>query len=169
MRWRRGALRFLVVALALAGAASRLEGQGNRRTVLTISGFPLSVGSTTIAQFDAGAIAIGTTSFSVDLTTNAGAGGFSPRVTTVNVACNVPCPVSGTAPVSGLEWQRGGTSTWTPLSTTFAFVESRTATFNGTNDPWSNTITWRFAPTFATTNPGTTQFRIDFQLVVTAP
>lgn len=169
MRWRVGALRGLVVVLAIVGAASRLEGQGNRRTRLTIAGFPLTVASTTIAQFDAGAIPLGATTFTVDLRTNSGGGGFSPRVTTVNVACNVPCPVSGTAVVSGLQWQRGGTSTWTPLSTTFALVESRTGAFNGVNDPWSNTITWRYAPTFAATNPGTTQFRIDFQLVVTAP
>lgn len=165
--------RRLLLALSLIAAASApgaAEAQGNRRTNLTTTGFPITATTTTPVDYDAGFVAIGSTTFTVNLTTNAGAGGFSPRVTTVRVRCGSPCPASGTLPVSGLEWRRADLGAWTPLTTAFADVEVRTATFNGTNDPWSNSIFWRYALTWAGVPPtAQTQYFIEFQLQVTAP
>lgn len=166
------ALRLLLSlgnCLVLVFAPLRAEAQGNRRTNLTISGFPLTVASTTIAQFDAASIIIGNSTFTVDLRTNTGGGGFSPRVTTVAVNCLAPCPTTGTLPVGGLQWRRSDLAAWTPLTTTPTTVEIRTVFFNGVNDAWTNSMQWRYVANWVTTPPGSTSFGIQYQLVVTAP
>lgn len=170
MRTFRGILH-LVVGVGVALMPSLVEAQGQRRTELSVAGFPLSVTQTTVADYDAGSVALGTTTFTVDLTRNAGAGGFSPRRTTVNVRCASPCPTSGTLAGSGLQWRLLSSGSFTPLTTAFALVESRVAFFNGANDPWSNSIVWRYALDWATTAPTTVDavFTIEFELVVTAP
>jgi hypothetical protein len=158
-----------LLAILLALVPALVAAQGNRRTTLTTSGFPLTATTSTTTDFDAGATTIGTTTITVDLTTNSGGGGFSPRVTTVNVRCNTPCPASGTAAAT-LEWRLLPGGAWTPLTTTFAAVDSKTATFNGTNDPWASSIGWRYALTWTGNPPATaTAFHIQFQLAVTAP
>ncbi|MEX2181958.1 MAG: hypothetical protein WD771_07945 [Gemmatimonadaceae bacterium] len=154
-----------VLLAATVGVAPTLHGQTNRLTVLTLSGFPLTVSTTTPADFDAGSVPLGTTGFTVDLTSNAGPG-FATRVTTVNVQCGLPCP----AGVTSLQWRRNDLSVWNTLTTSFALVESRTATFNGVNDPWSNSMLWRYLVGWTTNPPAPTeQYLITFQLVVTAP
>ncbi len=165
---RRHAVLLLLIAFAVPRVGA--EAQGNRRTNLTTTGFPVTATTTTPVDYDAGFVAIGSTGFTVDLRTNTGGGGFSPRVTTVRVRCGSPCPASGTLPVSGLEWRRADLGVWIPLTTAFAEVEARTATFNGTNDPWSNSIFWRYALTWAGTPPtAETQYYIEWELQVTAP
>ncbi|WKW11959.1 hypothetical protein Strain138_001230 [Pseudogemmatithrix spongiicola] len=167
LSWRL-ASRTAVALLLLVVLSGRIGAQ-NRRTVLTVSGLPLSVTNPTATDFEAGSVSLGSSTFSVDLTTNVG-GGFPVRVTTVNVRCQTACPNSGTLPVSALQWRRSDLGTWNTLTTGFALVETRTATFNGTNDPWSNSIFWRYLLSWTGTPPtAATQFRIDFQLVVTAP
>ncbi len=157
----------LSVLLGSALVASPSGAQGNRRTNVTVSGFPLTVASTTAAAFTAGAVTFGTTSFTVDLRTNSGGGGFSPRVTTVQVRCGAGCPAS----VAQVQWRRADLGTWNSLSTVFTTIEARTATFNNpASDPWSRSMEWRYVLLWATTPPSAQrQFSIDFQLVVTAP
>lgn len=162
------AVRILPLVVALL--ASDASAQGNRRTRMTITGHPLTVASTTVNDFDAGSVAAGSTQVTVDLTTNSGAGGFSPRVTTVRVRCNTPCPNSGTLAVSGLQWRRSDLAVWNALTTSFVTVEQRTATYNGSNDPWSRTVFWRYALSYTGTPPtAATSFRVQYQLQVTAP
>lgn len=162
----RRALSAVGVAIAMLGLSHVAEAQGNRRTNVTVAGFPLTVTNTTPADFDAAFVTFGSTSFTVDLRTNVGGGGFSPRVTTVNVRCGAPCP--GT--VGQLQWRRADLGIWNSLSTAFNTVESRTAAFNGVNDPWTNSMEWRYVLLWATTPPSAqVQFPIDFELVVTAP
>lgn len=159
--------RALVLAcLLISAVASPALGQGNRRTVLTLTGLPLSVTSTSPNDFDAGSVAIGSNNFSVDLTTNSGGGGFSPRQTAVNVRCAAGCPAS----VTNLQWRRSDLGTWNTLTTTFALIETRTASFNGANDPWSNTVFWRHNLAWTANPPAAAvTFFLEFQLVVTAP
>jgi len=163
-------LRTALLGFALAAPLVKAEAQGNRRTTLALALFPLAVTSTSANDFDAGAVALGSTTFTVDLTTNAGMGGFSPRVTEVAVTCAAPCPNSGSLAVSGLQWRRNDLGTWNSLTTGYVVVETRTATFNGTNDPWSNTLQWRYVLSW-TANPPTpaTQWRVSMRLTVTAP
>lgn len=163
-------LTLLLHLLAFGFIPPLAEAQGNRRTNLTTTGFPIGATTTTPVDYDAEFVSIGSTSFTVDLRTNAGGGGFSPRETTVRVRCGTPCPASGTLAVSGLEWRRADLGAWNPLTTAFADVEERVATFNGANDPWSNSLFWRYALTWTGTPPtAQTQFYIEFQLQVLAP
>lgn len=159
-----------LAVLVLAALAPLASAQGNRRTNVTTTGFPLTAPSTSPADFDAGFVDIGSTTFTVDLRTNAGAGGFSPRVTTINVQCAAPCPASGTAALSGLQWRRADLGVWNTLTTAYVQVESRTATFNGANDPWQNTLMWRYLLSWTGTPPASaTDFYVRLELVVTAP
>lgn len=170
MRAPRG-LRHLVAGVLVLLCPVLAEGQGRRLTELAVAGFPLAITETTVADYDAGAVALGSTTFTVDLTRNAGGGGFSPRQTTVNVRCASPCPTSGTLDGSALQWRLLSSGSFVPLTTAFALVESRVAAFNGANDPWSNSIVWQYALDWATATPTAVDavFTIEFELVVTAP
>lgn len=162
----RRAASVVLSALAVSLLAGTLSAQGNRRTNVTISGFPLTVTGTSTTDFDAGFILFGQTSFTVDLRTNSGAGGFSPRSTTVSVRCGTPCPASG----GQVEWRRVDLGTWNALTSAFADIETRIATYNGTDDPWARNVEWRYVLDWATTPPGgPIQIPVDFQLVVAAP
>lgn len=155
-----------LIAVALLGSNGLVEAQGNRRTVLTVSGLPLTLSATSTTDFDAGSVTVGTVNFNVNLTTNSGGGGFSPRVTTVQMRCAVTC----TGAFNRLQWRRNDLGVWNTLTTSYVVIETRTATFNGTNDPWANSVIFRRLLTYATDAPsGPSQFRLQFQLVVTAP
>ncbi|MBX3175399.1 MAG: hypothetical protein KF709_13370 [Gemmatimonadaceae bacterium] len=162
----RIARRFLGAFGLLATLASTGAGaQGLTFTSMSVAGFPLTVTGTTPDNFDSGSILFGNTSFTVNLILNF-FGNFNPRVTTVQVRCGAPCPAS----VAQVQWRRADLSTWNSLSTAFVTIETRTAYYNGTNDPWSQTLQWRYLLNWATTPPVVSlQFPIDFQLVVTAP
>lgn len=168
----RARFRSALCKIALAVGASVLttanaDAQGGRRTFLNISGLPLTVTSTSAADFEAGAVQIGTMTFTVDLTANNP--NFSPRLTTVEVRCAV-CPAAGTIATAGLQWRRGDLGTWNPLTATFAFVEQRLAFWQGANHPWSNTISFRYALDWVTSAPAAaTEFQLEFQLTVAAP
>lgn len=156
--------RGLLVAVVALGASADLQAQ-NRRTVLSVTGLPLSLTSTTTTDFDAGSASVGVVSFTVDLTTNSG-GGFPVRVTTVQVRCGATC----TGAFGRLQWRRNDLGTWNTLTTSYVVIETRTATFGGTNDPWGNSILFRRLLDYATDAPsGPTAFTLQFQLVVTAP
>lgn len=147
-------------------AAPGLQAQWN--TSLTIAGWPLTATTTDGAAFEAGGVLLGTTTFTVDATSNFIF--FPNRATTVEVRCVPACPRSGTLPLSGVQWRRNDQAAWTTLTTTFVTVESRTLTFNGANDPWSQSMHWRYALSW-TANPPTaaSQFRIEYRLTVAAP
>jgi hypothetical protein len=168
--WRAGAL--LCGALALSAVPAGAQGGPppgvGRRTAITVSGLPFNVTAITPADFDAGFVILGTMNFTVDATGNNPA--FSPRVATVNLRCFAPCPATGTLAATGLQWRRGDLGTWNALTTTLTLVQSRPMTFNGANDPWSNTVQFRYLLSWATTAPApVTQFQLEVQLVVTAP
>jgi hypothetical protein len=167
-RVRRHVRWSLAILFALAPAL--ISAQGNKRTTLAVAGFPLSGTASATTDFDAGAITLNNTTITVNLTTNSGGGGFSPRVTTVNVRCNTPCPASGTA-LATLEYRNVTNSgPWIPLTTTFQQVDSKTVAFNGADDPWVATVGWRYALAWQTSAPATaTAFYIQFELAVTAP
>lgn len=158
-----------VCAVSLAAAAPRAAAAQLAFTRIDVTGFPLTNTGPSITDFDAGSVSLGSTVFTIDLTLNL-LGNFSPRVTTARVRCNPACPASGTLPLAGLQWRRSDLATWNTLTTTFAEIETRTAAFGGTNDPWSNTLFWRYLLSYTGTPPtAATAFNIQFQLQVTAP
>ena len=156
--------RGLLVAVALLGSSTALAAQ-NQRTMIIVGGLPLTVTGITTTDFDAGSVTVGTVGFTVDLTTNSG-GGFTTRVVTVNVRCGAVC----TGNFARYQWRRNDLGVWNTLSTTYATVETRTSTFGALNDPWSNSIHFRYLLSYATVPPqAATQHTLQFQLVVTAP
>lgn len=168
----RGLVRLLAgaaaCALLLCAAARPAHAQIGRRTQLTVTGLPFTVTQTTPADFDAGFVILGTLTFTVDATSNFPS--FSPRLTTVNVRCFAPCPSSGTLSATRVQWRRGDLGTWNNLTTTLSPVEARTVTPGGANDPWTNTIQFRYTLAWASVPPtAATQFRVELELVVTAP
>lgn len=160
----RTLLAALLLVAASVGSAHEASAQG-RRTTLTLSGFPLTASTTTTDEFDNGFSALGSTSFTVDLTTNNNAS-FLNRRTTVSIACAAPCPAGS----SNLQWRRADQATWNTLTTTFVTVEERVATFGGANDPWGNTLAWRYLLSWTGSPPtAAQQFRIQMQLITSAP
>ena len=158
------AIAALYVMTLVPGTAS-----ARQNTRITLSGFPLAVATTTGADFQAGFVSLGTMSFSVDATTLSLL--FTTRTATVAVLCDAgSCPQTGTLPVSGLQWRRADLATWNTLTTSPVVVETRSMTWGGTNDPWSNSVEWRYQLSWTATPPqALTRWRIRFQLTVTAP
>lgn len=158
---RRGAC----AALALALVAGASEAQ-NRRTVLTVTGLPLSVTQTNTAAFDTSNVPIGTVTFTVNLTTNTGGGGFSPRRTTVQIRCNA-C----TGNFARIQWRRGDLATWNTLSNTYVTIDNPVLAFlGGPTVEYTNTLAFRYQLAYASDPPsGPTSYQLQFQLVVTAP
>jgi hypothetical protein len=164
--------RALLGTIAIAGLLVLTPREGHAQlwqTTLTVAGWPLTVTSTSGSDFEAGFISLGSTTFTVNATSN-----FfnlrTNRTTTVQVQCLAACPRSGTLALAGLQWRRADQATWTTLTAAFVTVEQRSLVYNGTNDPWGNTIFWRYLLSW-TANPPTaaTQFRIQFRMNVTAP
>lgn len=160
----RAGLRSLVAAVVVLTVLATTATAQNRLTQLTVSGFPLSDTETSIAELDAGSIALGSTDFTVDLLTNAG-NPFRNRYTNIEVICAAPCPVD----VTRLQWRRADQATWNSLSdVNWTSIEVRLATFNGTNDPWSQTVFWRYLVDWTTSPPApATEYRIQFRLTTT--
>lgn len=161
----RGAVTLLFAGFLVPAALPAQLWQTN----LAVAGWPLTVTTTSGADFEAGFVALGTTTFTVNATSNL----FSlrtNRVTTVGVRCVAACPRSGTLALAGLQWRRNDLATWNTLTTAVVTVEQRTLTYNGTNDPWSNSVSWRYLLDWTATPPtAASQFRVQFNLVVTSP
>jgi len=141
---------------------------GAQRTVLSLSGWPRTVTSTSATDFEAGFVLLGATTFTVDATTNTPV--LTSRSTTVAVQCVPACPRTGTLPLAGVQWRRNDLATWNTLTTAYVPIETRTLVFGGVNDPWTQTLQWRYALNWATNGPtAASQFRIRFRLTVAAP
>jgi hypothetical protein len=160
-------MRRVPCALLLAALATTAA-DAQARSNLTVAGWPLATTSTAASDFEAGGVALGATTFTVDLVATTPP--LTTRGTSVEVQCVPACPRSGTLPLAGVQWRRSDQATWTTLTTAYVLIESRTATFNGANDPWSRTMYWRYALTWAGNPPtAASQFRVSFRLVVAAP
>jgi hypothetical protein len=76
--------------------------------------------------------------FTVDATSDAG------QAMTTTVAIKSTSANLGNAKVlADLQWRRSDLATWNSITLANVNVESRSQTFNGANDPWSNTIFFR--------------------------
>lgn len=155
----------VAVALLLALVDAPLAAQ---RTRLTIAGWPLTAASTSGADFEAGAVQLGSTTILVDSRSNNPP--LSPRTTGVYVRCLPACPRTGTLPLAGLQWRRDDQVSWTSLTTSDILIETRAITHNGLNDPWTRSMQWRYVLNWLTTPPSpTAEFSVIFTLVVVPP
>jgi hypothetical protein len=158
-----------LAALLAGGATPRVARAQLFGTQLALSGWPLTVTNTTGNDFEAGAVSLGSTGFTVNATSNL-LNLFSNRVTTVSVQCVAPCPRSGTTVATGLQWRRDDQAAWTTLSNAYVDIEQRTLTYNGANDPWGRTLHWRYVLNWTANPPApASQYRVRFRLLVAAP
>jgi hypothetical protein len=55
--------------------------------------------------------------------------------------------------LTDLQWRRSDLAAWNTITLANVNVEARAQTYNGTNDPWSNTIFFRMKLTWTTDAP----------------
>jgi len=155
----------LALALLVIGSPALVAGQ---RISLTVTGFPITFPTPTGADFAAGYIeSPAPTTFTVDALTGSVQ---LLRTTTVSVRCRTPCPATGSKPAGTLQWRRADQATWHTLTTTDTPVETRQVQRMRSNDPWSNSIYWRFLLDWGSDPPGPlSRFDIIVTLTVTSP
>lgn len=141
-----------------------------QRTSLNVSGFPVVFATPTAADLDAGTLPSGTaTTFVVEVI----AGQPIPRLTIVSIRCQLPCPATGTKPVTGLQWRRADLPVWNTLTTIDVPIESRVVErrlpLPQSNNPWSNSLYWQALGGWTTDAPGINTYNIVMTLTVTAP
>jgi hypothetical protein len=154
----------LVALAVLAPEAVRAQAV---LTSLTISGLPIVMPAPTGTDFVNGSIQSSPVTYVVDATSGPA---FSIRNTSLSIRCALPCPTSGSKAMASLQWRRGDLGTWTSITTTDALVEQRWMVMGFFNDPWTNTILFRFLLNWTTDPPGSGGvFNVVVTLTVTAP
>ena len=152
----------LAILFALAVTASTLRAQ---TVSLTLANNAITFAAPTAADYNAGWINSGSgVTFTVNETATGGG-----TVTTKIVVRSTSANLGGGKVIGDLQWRRSDLSTWNAITTTDVTVESRTVTFNGTNDPWSNTIFFRLLLDWTKDAPATYTATYRITLTVTQP
>lgn len=142
-----------------------LAAQGT--VALTVTGGPVAFAAPAAADFNNGSIA-STGSVSYSVATSGGPPGTS-HTSTVSIRATTGT-LGGTKPVSDLQWNRADQAgVWNGLSTSNAQVEQRTIVRKGTNDPWSNSVSFRMLLSYANDVPGSYSTSLVITLTVTTP
>jgi hypothetical protein len=165
-RWR-GTLRSIglasaSLACAALGLASPLAGQS---TTLTLANNTITFPSPTATDYLNGWVNSAT---GVTFTINATATGGGSTTTLVQIR-STSVNLGGGKVLADLQWRRSDLAAWNPITTGDVAVESRSQTFNGANDPWSNTIFFRMKLTWTTDAPATYTGNYRITLRVTQP
>jgi hypothetical protein len=165
---RPGSFATFTCGLLAALAATPCAGAGQSiATSLAISGFPITLTSPTGADFLSGQVQSAGVTFEVDATAGPA---NQARTATVALRCQLPCPTSGSKALAALQWRRADLGTWTSLTTSDVVVEQRSMSHNGLNDPWGNTLFFRFLLDWLSDPAGTSgSFELVVTLTVTAP
>jgi hypothetical protein len=160
-RWPRALT--LVLAVAFVACATPGSAQQIR---LALTGWPLTVTTTDGGAFEQGFVSLGSTTYSVEVLSNG-----PNKSTSVQVQCATVCPRSGTIPLSGLQWNRADQpGVWNTLTTAYVTIETQNVVNGGANDPWSNTLNWRYVLSWTGNPPAAvTQYRVRFRLLVANP
>jgi hypothetical protein len=146
----RGGLRHGTARLALVCGlfllASPLTAQ---TTTLNLGGNIITFPAPTAADYAAGFVNSATgVLFTVDATSDSG----QPNITTVAIKSTSANLGNGKL-LADLQWRRSDLATWNSITLANVNVESRSQTFNGANDPWSNTIFFRMKLSWTTDAP----------------
>ena len=141
-----------------------------QRATLTVSGFPVVFAAPTATDLDAGTLSSGTaTTFTVAVT----AGQPIPRLTTVSIRCQAPCPATGSMSAAALQWRRADQGAWIPLTTVDVPIESRIIDrglpLPQSNNPWSNSMYWQALIGWTVNASGANTYNIVMTLTVTTP
>jgi hypothetical protein len=125
----------LSLLLGMAFFASPAAGQA---TTLALGGNIITFPAPTATDYVNGYVYSTGVTFTVDATQDAG------QAMTTTVALKSTSANLGNGKVlADLEWKRSDLATWNAITLVNVNVESRSQTFNGANDPWSNTIFFR--------------------------
>jgi hypothetical protein len=144
--FRSGAAGKLALVCGFFLFASPLAGQA---TTLNLGGNVITFPAPTAADYAAGFVNSATgVLFTVDATQNSG----QAQTTTIAIKSTSPNLGNGKL-LADLQWRRSDLATWNSITLANVNVESRSQTFNGANDPWSNTIFFRMKLTWTTDAP----------------
>ena len=138
----------LSVVLALVFLAPRASAQS---TTLTLTGNVITFPAPTATDYVNGYVysASGVT-FTVDATSDAG----QPTMTTVAIK-STSANLGNAKVLADFQWRRSDLATWNSITLTNVNVEARSQTYNGLNDPWSNSIFFRMKLSWTTDSPAT--------------
>ena len=131
--------------LALLCFASPVAAQS---TTLLLSGNVITFPAPTATDYVNGYVYSTGVLFTVDATSSSG----QANVTTV-VIKSTSANLGNGKVLADLQWRRSDLATWNTITLANVTVESRSQTFNGANDPWSNTIFFRMKLTWTTDAP----------------
>src|ERR1700716_2178675 len=136
----------LTLLCGLVLFASRAAAQS---TTLTLAGNIITFPAPTAADYVAGFVNSATgVAFTVDALSSSG------QANTTTIAIKSTSANLGNGKVlADLQWRRSDLATWNAITLANVNVEARTQTFNGANDPWSNTIFFRMKLTWTTDAP----------------
>jgi hypothetical protein len=133
--------------LALLCFASPAAAQS---TTLALSGNTITFPAPTATDYVNGFVYSSGVLFTVDATSNSG----QANMTTVAIKSTSANLGNGKV-LADLQWRRSDLATWNTITLANVNVEARSQTFNGANDPWSNTIFFRMKLTWTTDAPAT--------------
>ena len=149
----------LAFLLGLVCFASPVAAQS---TTLTLGGNIITFPAPTATDYINGYVYSSGVLFTVDATSSSG------QANTTTIAIKSTSANLGNGKVlTDLEWRRSDLATWNTITLANVNVESRTQTYNGTNDPWSNTIFFRMKLTWTTDAPATYTANYTITLTVT--
>ena len=131
--------------LALLCFASPVTAQS---TTLALSGNVITFPAPTATDYVNGYVYSTGVLFTVDATSSSG----QANVTTV-VIKSTSANLGNGKVLADLQWRRSDLATWNTITLANVTVETRNQTFNGANDPWSNTIFFRMKLTWTTDAP----------------
>ena len=147
-RRRANAAGRLSLLLGLVFFASPLAAQS---TTLALGGSIITFTAPTATDYVNGYVYSATgVLFTVNATSDAG----QAMMTTVAIKSTSANLGNGKL-LADLQWRRSDLATWNSITLANVNVEARSQTYNGLNDPWSNTIFFRMKLSWTTDAPAT--------------
>jgi hypothetical protein len=134
-------------------------------TTLTLSNNVITFPAPTAADYVAGFV---NSTTGVTFTVNATSSGGGSSTTLIQIR-STSANLGGAKLLPDLKWRRSDLATWNSITTGDVTVESRSQTFNGLNDPWSNTIFFRMMLTWTADAPAVYSANYRITLRVTQP
>ncbi|MDQ6690169.1 MAG: hypothetical protein M3Z18_06630 [Gemmatimonadota bacterium] len=122
----------------LLGMAFFASPAAAQATTLTLSGNTITFPAPTATDYVNGFVYSSGVTFTVAATQDAG----QAMTTTVAIKSTSANLLNGKV-LADLQWKRSDLATWNSITLANVNVESRSQTFGGANDPWSNTIFFR--------------------------
>jgi hypothetical protein len=134
-------------------------------TTLTLANNTITFPAPTAADYVNGYVNSTTgVMFTVDATSSGG----GSQTTTIAIR-STSANLGGGKVLADLRWRRSDLVAWNPITVGDVTVEARSQTFNGLNDPWSNTIFFRMLLNWTTDAPATYSANYRITLTVTQP